>query len=285
MRDAVSHTETSPGTTADAPTWLPEWDSSYAANTGHHRVHDAWYLETTPLRPGDRVLDLGCGSGDFTRVVAELVPDGHVVGLDPQPALLDLARSLAAPNQSFVEATVQDLGRVLAGPVGAEPFDLVMSRSALHWVPLDDHPGFLAAARAALRSGGRLRLEFGGAGNIVHLAGVAESVSARFGGPGAPWAFPDAGTYFDLLEHAGFVVDADRGDYVRTVAQRRAFTRDELVGWLTSQCAQAFEAAMAEDVRPRFRAALVGAVDEMRRADGSYDQTFVRLDALATRPA
>src|SRR4051794_17913380 len=88
--------------------WLPEWDGAlYAANTDHHRRYDARFLSTLPLRPTDRVLDLGCGAGDLTATVASRVPDGHVVGLDPQPSLLAEARRRAGANQSFVEAPAQ----------------------------------------------------------------------------------------------------------------------------------------------------------------------------------
>ena len=63
--------------------WLPIWDGAdYAANTGHHRANDAWFLQRFPVRAGDRLLDLGCGAGDLTALVAGLVPDGHVLGVD-----------------------------------------------------------------------------------------------------------------------------------------------------------------------------------------------------------
>ena len=95
--------------TAETP-WLPAWDgAAYAANTGHHRRHDAWFLERFPVRPGDRVLDLGCGSGDFSRVVAELVPDGELVGVDAQPSMIAEAERVACPNQRFLVAPVQAL--------------------------------------------------------------------------------------------------------------------------------------------------------------------------------
>ena len=122
-----------------APAWLPAWDGArYAANTGHHRVYDQLYLDTLPLRAADVVLDLGCGSGDFTAIVAALVPDGEVVGVDPQPTLLGEARRRAAPNQRFVQGAVQQLGALF--PV-AGSFDVVMTRAVLQWVPLADHPG------------------------------------------------------------------------------------------------------------------------------------------------
>src|SRR3954464_6253695 len=132
----------------DSP-WVPPWDgASYAANTAHHRRYDEEILATLPLRPSDRVLDLGCGSGDFTIQVAARVPDGHVGGLDAQRSMLDEARRVAGPNQSFVEGPVQRLAALLQDQ---PPFDLVLSRSVLHWVPLADHARVLTDSYAALR--------------------------------------------------------------------------------------------------------------------------------------
>ena len=270
----------------------PTWDASYAANTGHHRRYDQAFLALTPIRPGDHLLDLGCGSGDFTRILADLVPDGHVVGLDPQPALLAEARACAGPNQSFVEGPVQHLDRLL--PDDAD-FDGVVSRAAMQWVPMADHPGFLAQVHRLLRPGGWFRLEMGGAGNIVRLAPRVAAISRSHGGPDAPWSFPDAGTYLELLEQAGFAIDADPAavpgrpvdqpgsDFVRTTAQRRPFDRDSLLGWLRSQCYQGFELTMPPENHAAFRAEVEARLDELARADGTFDQTYVRLDALVRK--
>jgi ubiquinone/menaquinone biosynthesis C-methylase UbiE len=256
---------------------LPSWDATYAANTGHHRVHDAEFLAPLPLRPTDRVLDLGCGSGDFTRAVADLVPDGHVVGLDGSAALLDEARLVAGPNQSFVHAAFQRLDDVLGG----QSFDVVFSRSALHWVPADDQLGVRRSIGRLVRPGGWVRLEFGGAGNIPEILPLMDSVSASLGGPQTPWCFHDASTELLLLERSGLTVD---DGHVRTVAQRRAFTREGLLGWFDSQVAQAYEVGLAPADRPRFRAAVEAQLEAARRWDASFDQTFVRVDVLARRP-
>src|SRR5215831_15241806 len=137
--------------------WLPAWDgAAYAANTAHHRRYDEEFLATLPLSPSDRVLDLGCGAGDFTATVAALVPDGHVVGLDAQPSMLAEAAARAHTNQSFVEGPVQALDGLMTDD-GA--FDVVYSRAVLHWVPAAEHPGVLASSRRLLRPGGRLRIE------------------------------------------------------------------------------------------------------------------------------
>ncbi len=165
-------------------TFLPEWDGKdYAANTGHHRVHDGAFLETLPLAPTDRVLDLCCGSGDFTRTIADLVSEGHVLGLDAQPSMIDEARIRAGANQSFVTGPVQHLATLVPDDAS---FDVVMSRSALHWVPEADHPGLLAQCFRVLRPGGVLRLEMGGGDNVRAMRALLDGISSRLGRPDHP---------------------------------------------------------------------------------------------------
>ena len=171
--------------------FLPEWDgASYAANAGHHRVFDAAFLATLPFEGHERVLDLCCGSGEFTRTIADLVPAGHVVGLDAQPSMLDEARACAGSNQSFVLGPVQHLDTLVPE---SGTFDLVMSRSALHWVPEQDHPALLAECFRLLRPGGRLRIECGGGDNVRTMMALFGDCSAKRGGPRCPWTYFGAG--------------------------------------------------------------------------------------------
>ncbi len=257
--------------------FLPAWDGhAYARNTAHHRRYDADFLASLPLAPGDRVLDLGCGAGDFTAIVAERVPHGQVVGLDAQPSMIDEARTRARANQSFVVAPVQRMRDTL-GERG--PFDVVFSRAVLHWVPWVEHRTVLDQCRSLLRAGGTLRIDCGGGDNVREVVALLDDVAAGFGrAPGAPWMFAGAGAYLDLLLDVGFSVD---GGFVRTVAQRRAFDRASVIGWLESQTLMAYEDGIDPAARADFHAAALDRVDELRRADGSYDITFVRLDVLA----
>lgn len=256
---------------------LPAWDgASYAANTGHHRLTDAAFLDTVTFGPTDRVLDIGCGAGDFTRKVADLIPDGWVTGIDPSASLLDHARSIAGPNQVFQELRAQELARVERD----RDFDAILSRATLHWVPKVDHPGVLLAARDLLRPGGILRLEFGGGDNIDEMRLWLNEVAAVHGGSADPWYFPQAGEYLDLVDGAGF--DLSEG-WVRLIGQRRSFDRAGLIGWLTSQAVQAYEVAMTTEGAAAFRSQVVEEVDRMRRPDGTYDLTFTRMDVSARR--
>lgn len=256
-------------------TWLPDWDAAlYAANTGHHRAFDDWFLDSTPLRSDLRLVDLGCGAGDFTRVVADRVPDGEVVGVDPQPGFVSEAVSRGAPNQRFVVGTGQRLTEALGG----ERFDGVVSRAALQWVPTAEQLEVARQVRESLMPGGFFRLDMSGAGNIPHVLKLLDSVSAGMEGPTSPWCFADAGWYMEILEQAGF--DLTEG-WVRTVAQRRHFTRDSLWGWLESQVFTAYEIDLPPTRHRPFRDEVRDRIGELKRHDGTFDQTFVRLDALA----
>jgi ubiquinone/menaquinone biosynthesis C-methylase UbiE len=270
---------------SEAGTWIPAWDgAAYAANTGHHREHDAWFLRSFPVRPTDRVLDLGCGAGDFTRTIADLVPRGHVVGLDAQASMVEEARRRAAPRQTFLVAPVQALAEVLPpGPDHDATFDAVTSRAVLHWVPAGDWPGVLAAAHRLLRPGGFLRIECGGGGNVPTVVAVLDRLAAPHGGPRAPWTFADAGAAYEWAERAGFEMGDD--GYVNTVVQRRPFDRGAFTGWLHSQAIEAYRTGMAPPAAAAFTAEVDAALDEFRRADGTFDQTYVRLDLLLRKPA
>jgi trans-aconitate methyltransferase len=264
---------------------LVPWDGKlYAANTGHHRRYDDAFLVTLPLQPTDHVLDIGCGSGDFTATVAGLVPEGHVVGLEPQPSLLAEARDRARPNQSFVAAPAQELQRAVTDEHTA--FDVVMSRSVLHWLPWADHRTVLEQCRSVLRPGGTLRIECGGGDNVREIVAFLDDVASSIAGEravSAPWTFVHAGAYLDLLLEVGFDVDGD-DSFVRTLAQRRSFDRDSVIGWVHSQAAQAYERGLGPDERNRLRATIDDRVEELRRPDGTYDLTFVRLDLLVHAP-
>jgi arsenite methyltransferase len=107
-------------------------------------------VERLSLKAGDRVLDVGCGTGRLARWIAEFVGPTGVVGIDPLVDRVDVARA-AAPRLSFSVGQAEDLGAF-----EAESFDAVCMSAVFHWVR--DKPKALAEARRVLRPGGRLGL-------------------------------------------------------------------------------------------------------------------------------
>jgi len=251
----------------------------YGRNSAHHRRYDDAFLATLSLRPTDEVLDVGCGTGDFTIKLAARVPQGRVVGLDASPSQITAAAAHARSNVGLLVGRAEDLD----GSLGDRRFDAIVSRATLHWLPEARHPELLRGLRRHLKPGGVLRVELGGAGQIAAVRAVIDDVSAALGGPRSPWFFPEPAPYRALLEAAGFDL---REGFVRLLEQRRSMpAREDLLGFLRSQVFLAYETALTPAQRTQLRTRVEARADELRRPDGSYDLDFVRLDVLAHAPA
>jgi trans-aconitate methyltransferase len=252
------------------------WEGrSYAEASAHHRALDEWFLDRSRPAPDARVVDVGCGSGEFTALLAELVPEGSVLGVEPDASMVEAAQRVQLPNLEFVRAPAQELDRV----VEAGSVDLVVSRAALHWIPLEEHQRCYEAVRTVLRPGGVFHAESAGTGNVPRIIAVLDDVAAGLGLPPAHITFLTPSAAFELLEAAGFTPGPED---VRAVAQRRPMSRDALLAMVRTQAVHAWEAP-DPDVRARFLDQAVARLDELRRPDGTYDQTFVRLEVLVTR--
>jgi hypothetical protein len=132
-----------------------------------------------------------------------------------------------------------------------------------------------------LRPGGWFHAESGGVGNVAHLVRLMDEIASAQALEPSRANFPDPGTVMELLEQAGFRIDHDG---VTTVAQRRPFDRQQLLGFLRTQAALAYVPGAPLAVRDAFLRAVEQRVEDLRRHDGTYDQTFVRLNVLCQRP-
>ncbi|WP_409428992.1 methyltransferase domain-containing protein [Mycobacterium sp. SMC-11] len=108
-------------------------------------------------RPGDTILDVGCGTGSLALLAARVEPQANIVGLDPDPEILAVARQKDAESESAGRVRwVTGMGDDLVASVGAESMDGVMSSLVLHQCPMDVKRAILASMFAVLRPGGRL---------------------------------------------------------------------------------------------------------------------------------
>jgi ubiquinone/menaquinone biosynthesis C-methylase UbiE len=114
------------------------------------RVFDR-LVAASGARPGEKVLDIGCGSGSFSRRIAPAVgPNGTVVGIDPSQPMLDYATAHAPANCTFQAAGAEDL------PFGDESFDLIVSSLAFHHIPTEHRGAAVREMLRVLRPGGRV---------------------------------------------------------------------------------------------------------------------------------
>jgi trans-aconitate 2-methyltransferase len=203
-----------------------DWDAAT-----YQRVsvpHEEWarsILDRLELSGKERVLDAGCGSGRVTAMLIERLPEGSVVAVDGSRSMVEEVRSVLRPED---EAIVSDLLELEL----SEPVDVVFSSAVFHWVL--DHEALFRRLRRAMRPGGRLAAQNGGAGNIERLRRNSEEVAHRdpyaphFDGFGRPWHYAAPEETEERLRDAGFaearcwlqpwdVVPPEPAEFLRTV--------------------------------------------------------------------
>lgn len=157
-------------------------------------------LDRLELAGNETVLDAGCGAGAVTEELARRLPEGRVIAVDASPAMV---RAAAARLGDRADVRLADLAELELD----EPVDAVLSTATLHWVA--DHDALFLRLRRALRPGGRLVAQCGGAGNIADVRAVVAEVAARepyaraLGGFD-PWTFAGARATERRLRAAGF---------------------------------------------------------------------------------
>ena len=155
-------------------------------------------LQILNPQPNERILDLGCGTGQLTEKIAEA--DAEVIGIDSAPEMIEKAQQ-NYPNIKFqvVDARNFEL---------SQPVDAVFSNAVLHWIPQADD--VISSICESLKPGGRFIAEFGGRGNIESIVKALYAALEKMGfnNPSDlnPWYFPSIGEYAAKLEKQGFEV-------------------------------------------------------------------------------
>lgn len=243
--------------------WNPE---RYAKNAAFVAELGRPVLELLAPRPGERILDLGCGDGVLTRRLADA--GASVVGVDASP------EQVAAALQLGLDARVMD---------GAEldfenEFDAVFSNAALHWMGRPS--AVIANVRRALKAGGRFVGEMGGEGNVEAIWRALRDALARRGIDGDalfPWYFPAAAEYRRCLEEAGFAVRS------MDLVPRPTALPTGIEGWLET-FAESFLSALPEAARPAFLEEVRDRLEpHLKGADGRWIADYVRLRFAARK--
>ncbi|RZK89321.1 MAG: class I SAM-dependent methyltransferase, partial [Pedobacter sp.] len=181
---------------------MPEivWDSKLY-DKQHHFVSDygADVLQWLAPRPGEDILDVGCGTGQLAAQMSEI--GAEVFGIDASVEMIATAKT-NYPNIGFevVDATKLPFKNL---------FDAIFSNATFHWI--EDQPALIEGLYNSLKPKGRLVAEFGGKGNVKSITdaisvaaknlGLADKVIGDF------WYFPSISTYTALLEKQGFEVE------------------------------------------------------------------------------
>lgn len=157
-------------------------------------------LEMLNLQAGERVLDLGCGTGYLTNEIK--LHGGEVTGIDSSAEMIKKAQQ-TYPGVNFGVADACNFQF-------AEPFDAVFSNAVLHWINSEAQDAMMRSVYESLKPGGRFVAEMGGRGNVAHLTAAAQQVLLQHGYVDQAavkiWYFPALGEYTSRLEEQGFRV-------------------------------------------------------------------------------
>jgi trans-aconitate methyltransferase len=151
----------------------------------------AGLLELLEAKSGERILDIGCGTGHLTAQIA--ATGAQVTGIDRSPEMIQQARA-TNPSITFAVKDARELSF-------SEKFDAVFSNATLHWITEPER--VVAAISAILRPGGRFVAEFGGKRNVEGVVSAFSrawknlKLHADFPNP---WYYPSVAEYSTLLE-------------------------------------------------------------------------------------
>jgi trans-aconitate methyltransferase len=243
--------------------WNPE---SYAKNARFVSDLGEPLLQLLDARPGELILDLGCGDGALTERIASY---GYaVIGVDSSLPQLEAAK------RRSLNVVLMD-GRQLGFQ---RRFDAVFTNAALHW--MKNPETVVAGVTHALKPGGRFIGEFGGNGNVDRIRSALHDTLRMHGidpMPIDPWYYPSLEEYSELLSKFGFIVT-----YMELIPRPTKLPGD-ILGWL-EVFAQPFTQAVAEAERPKFLHEVRNLLATRLRDDnGNWVADYVRLRFSATK--
>ncbi len=244
-------------------TWDPE---AYARDGAFVHGLAGGVVEWLGARPGERILDLGCGDGQLTaRIAAEGV---DIRGIDASAAMVAAARQRGIAAD---EAIAEQL------PFSDATFDAVFSNAALHWVRGQD--AMMSEVHRVLKPGGRFVAEMGGHGNVAAILVGLTAVLERHGFLDAEDGvnyYPTPKAYSRRLERHGFQMER-----IALIPRQTPLEKTGMEGWLRT-----FRRGVLEKLPEGLRATVVDEccallAPALRDEDGNWVADYVRLRFVA----
>jgi len=252
------------------------WDPTLYSTFAQPRLRPALdLLARIETEAPARVVDLGCGTGNVTRILAQRWPGAHVTGIDSSPEMLAAARE----GGGGVAYALADMAAWRADP----PADILFSNAALHW--LGDHAGLFPRLLGQLAPGGWLAVQMPHNHYAASHTIMAEAAAAGpWAGVLAPLAgrFPvaDLSYYYDLLAPGAELLDLWETEYLHVLDGD-----NPVVAWTMGTTLRPLLAAAEGDWRDGFLAEYSARIAAAypRRPDGKTLFPFRRLFMVARR--
>jgi SAM-dependent methyltransferase len=244
-------------------TWDPQ---AYQQHGGFVHGLAGGVLEWLDAKPGEYILDVGCGDGQLSK---RIVSSGaSVLGVDTS------AEMIAAARERWIEA---EQASVESLPFGDRVFDAVFSNAALHWVRNQD--AMLDEVHRVLKRHGRFVAEFGGHGNIAAIRVALTAVLERHGFGNCEEGvnyYPTPESYTRRLGFHGFTVEQ-----MALIPRPTPLPEGGMSGWLRT-----FRRGVLENVPEPLRDRVVEETTDLlapalRDEDGNWVADYVRLRFIA----
>ncbi len=258
------------------------WDAKdYSKNSANQFE---WARELIPklhLKGDEALLDIGCGDGKITALLASYLPHGNVVGIDSSKEMIALARKSYPhchyPNLSFLRMDAREI-------TFREQFDVAFSNAALHWII--DHQPVLEGVAQSLDKKGRLLFQMAGKGNAKDIIDVLQEMISEedckpyFKNFSFPYGFYTPEDYKKWIADAG--LKAERVELIPKEMHLEGI--GGLIGWIRTTWLP-----FTERLPPEFRDCFIGEIADRYVQAFPMDKDevvrvkMVRLEAQATK--
>jgi len=200
-------------------------------------------LKLVELRHQIKVIDLGCGTGELTKRLADYLPQSEVLGIDNSPIMLEKAERFGQPGLRFELRTIEKI---------SGKWDLIFSNASIHWVA--DHPSLITQLFKSLNPGGQIVVQIpSGIRNRAQLAvmEIAEREPYLSAMNSWKWVFPvlPVHEYAEIL----FRLGAQDITAFEKVYPHVLTNTDAVFDWVAGTTMNAYFNRLPEDLHDKFK--------------------------------
>ncbi|KAI0734765.1 S-adenosyl-L-methionine-dependent methyltransferase [Fomitopsis betulina] len=235
-------------------------------------------LTLLDAKPGEKVIDVGCGSGEVTLQIKQLIGEtGVVVAMDSSASMIAKCKEYGLQHAFVGDAQAIEIPASWDASLQGG-YDAVFSNATLHWCKQNPR-GVVSGAKRLLKPGGRFVIEMGGQMNCIGIRSALHHVLRERGYKPEeldPWYFPSTEDYRELLESAGFDVE--------TISLHPRVTplNGAVIDWLRLFARPHFLAGFEDKEAEEIMQAVqdICAVD-CRDSQGRWSMVYIRLRVVA----
>jgi len=260
-----------------------KWDAKdYKNNSKYQEQWARELIAKIKIKPCWNVLDIGCGDGRLTAIVAEKIRKGKVLGIDNSESMVKHAKNeFNGGKYKNLEFISNDARKINF----KNKFDLILSNSCLHWVI--DHQSLLKRIKMALKPNGKIFIQMGGKGNAQMMVNTVNKIIREdkwekyFRNFLFPWGFYGAKQYRAWLKQAGL-----KPDSVKILTRIMRQNKAGMTAWIRTTWLP-YTQRVPEKLRKEFLNEILQRYIEKHPLDSKGLLTLImkRLEIIAERQA